>query len=464
MKFNKIILAILAVISVSLFQSCLKEQNDLFNEPNSLRLQAMLDNTKETLMEAPYGWIFEYYPHKQKKYGGFIYTLKFDDREVNVGFERYPGEFEKSLYTLKGDNGPTLSFDSYNSFMHFFATPWGGGTGQGYQAYDGDFEFAIVEVKPSLITLRGKRTGNVMYMRPLEEDASPYINGVAEVSDNTYLSEATGTIGSAEISVDINVDTRHMTLKSGGISIGQFFVPTATGIRFLEPVNIGGDEIETLDYTADTQALSGAYSGVTSTGKTVYFSGVVPPTYSKFEDYVGDFTIKFSSRSKNSSGVITKTDRFVNVTLVPDKANNRLFVKGINPNYDVIATYKKSAGLIEICSQQVATENDKLIWLCMWGMNTTTLSGTITHDVDAGVYFTKNLKEEGSFNIVSNGYSKISWPPNSFAAYFFTGSVGGSPKGQANSSTYGSAKWMPLCTDNYYRQMTFLETMVKRNN
>lgn len=452
MKFNKIILVMLTVMSVSFFQSCLKDQNDLFDEPNSLRLQAMLDNTKETLMEAPYGWIFEYYPDRNRKYGGFIYTLKFDDREVNVGFERQPGEFEKSLYTLKGDNGPTLSFDSYNTFLHFFATPWGGGSGQGYQAYDGDFEFSLVEVNSTLITLRGKRTGNIMYMRPLEIEASQYLDGVVEVSDNTYLSEATGTIGSAELSAAINVDTRYMTLKSGEVSDGQFFVPTATGIRFLEPVNIGDGEIVTLDYTADVLAFSGTYSGVTSTGAAVCFSGVVPPTYTKFDDYVGDFTIRFNSKYS------------VDVTLVPDKVNSRFFVKGINPNYDVIATYKKSAGLIEICSQQVATENDKLIWLCMWGINPSTGSGTITWDVEAGVYFTKNLKEEGTYNIVSNGFNKISWPPNSFAAYFFTGSVGGQPRGQASSSLYGSSKWMPVCTDKSIRQMTYLSTMVKRNN
>ncbi|MDE5636104.1 MAG: DUF4302 domain-containing protein, partial [Muribaculaceae bacterium] len=389
MKFNKIILAILAVISVSLFQSCLKEQNDLFKEPNSLRLQAMLDDTKEVLMSAPYGWIFEYYPHKQKKYGGFIYTLKFDEREVNVGFELEPGEFEKSLYNLKGDNGPTLSFDSYNSLMHFFATPWGGGTGEGYQAYDGDFEFALVEVKPSLITLRGKRTGNIMYMRPLEVEASQYLDGVVEVSDNTFLTEATGTVGSAELLADIDIDTRHMTLKSGEISVDQFFVPTATGIRFLEPVNIGDGEIVTLDYDADNMV----YSGVTSTGATVYLSGSLPPTYARFEDYVGDFTIKFNSIY------------MVDVTLVPDKANSRFFVKGINPNYDVIATYKKSAGLIEICSQQVAAEDDKLIWFCMWGVNPSTGSGSITWTTDAGVYITKDPETEGTYNITSNGYA-----------------------------------------------------------
>ncbi|MDE6449801.1 MAG: DUF4302 domain-containing protein, partial [Muribaculaceae bacterium] len=353
-----------------------------------------------------------------------------------------------SLYNLKGDNGPTLSFDSYNSLMHFFATPWGGGTGEGYQAYDGDFEFALVEVKPSLITLRGKRTGNVMYMRPLEVEADQYIDEVVTVSDNMFLTEAEGTVGSTGVSVSIDLDKRYMSFSWGDNTVGDYFVPTANGIRFLEPVNVDGSEIRTLDF--DTEDM--VYTGVTASGVSISMAGSVPPTYSRFEEYAGEFQIKFNKKY------------YVNVELVPDKANNRYFVKGINKGYDVIATYKKAKGLIEICAQQVATENDKLIWFCMWGINPSTGSGSITWATDAGVYIVKDPDNEGTFNITSNGYAGLSWPPNSFAAYFFTGSVGGAPKGQANSSTYGSAKWMPLCTDNYYRQMTYLETMVKRNN
>ncbi len=447
MKFNKIISVLLVVMSVSLFQSCLKDQEDVFDDLTSIRVQDMLDDTKEVLMSAPYGWVFEYYPHKQKKYGGYIYTLEFDEREVNVGFEREPGEFEKSLYNLKGDNGPTLSFDSYNSLMHFFATPWGGGTGEGYQAYDGDFEFALVEVKPSLITLRGKRTGNVMYMRPLEVEAGQYIDKIVTISDNMFLTKAEGTVGSTDVSVSIDLDKRYMSFSWGDNAVGDYFVPTANGIRFLEPVNVGGNEILTLDF--DTEDM--VYTGVTASGVSVSMAGSVPPTYSRFEEYAGKFQIKFNKKY------------YVNVELVPDKANNRYFVKGINKGYDVIATYKKAKGLIEICSQQVATENDKLIWFCMWGLNPSTGSGSITWTTDAGVYIVKDPDNEGTFNITSNGYAGLSWPPNSFAAYYFTGSVGGSPKGQANSSSYGSAKWMPLCTDNFYRQMTYLETMVKRD-
>ena len=39
-----------------------------------------------------------------------------------MGCELAPGVFETSLYKMKGDNGPTLTFDSYNTLMHFFST------------------------------------------------------------------------------------------------------------------------------------------------------------------------------------------------------------------------------------------------------------------------------------------------------------------------------------------------------
>ena len=440
MKFNKIISVALVALSSSLFQSCLKDQEDIFDEPTSLRVQAVLDDTKKTLMDAPNGWVFEYYPDRNISYGGYVYTVKFDEKEVTVGCELAPGEFESSLYKLTGDNGPTLSFDTYNSIMHFFATPWGGG-GFGYQAYDGDFEFAIVEATPELVTLRGKRTGNIMYMRPLEGEAEQSIEAVAGISDNMFLTSAEGNVGTADVTVEIDLDTRYMEFSWGENSVGNYFVPTATGIRFLEPIFVGDGEINTLDY--DPENMS--YTGITSGGTSFTLIGSIPPTYSKFEEFIGNFTINFNKKYS------------VNVTLEPDKANNRFIVKGINKNYDVIATYKKAAGVIEICSQQVATDGNQLIWFCMWGLNPSTGSGSITWDTTAGMQFVKDPDKEGTFNIVSNGYEGLSWPPNTFCAYYFTGSVGATPRGQAVS------KWRPLCTDNYYRQMTYLETMVKRN-
>lgn len=48
--------------AATMMQSCLKDQEDIFDESPSLRMQAMLDNAKKTLMDSPNGWVLDYYP------------------------------------------------------------------------------------------------------------------------------------------------------------------------------------------------------------------------------------------------------------------------------------------------------------------------------------------------------------------------------------------------------------------
>ena len=189
MRLNKLFLATMLALSTMMMQSCLKDQEEIFDEPSSTRLQAALDNAKEVLTSSENGWVFDYFPDRYLSYGGFLYTVKFDASKVTVGCELDPGNFETSYYRLTDDNGPTLSFDTYNSLMHFFATPSSGN----YEAYDGDFEFMIMEVTDDLITLMGKRTSNIMYMRRLNEDAATLIDGAAEMSNNFFLTSADGT-------------------------------------------------------------------------------------------------------------------------------------------------------------------------------------------------------------------------------------------------------------------------------
>ncbi len=438
----------LIALSAMLLQSCLKDQEDIFDEPTALRIQEALDNTKKVLTSSENGWIFEYYPDRNIKYGGYIYTVKFDNTQATVGCELAPGVTETSLYKLTSDNGPSLTFDSYNTLMHFFATP----SSSKYQAYDGDFEFAIMDVTDDVIKLRGKRTGNIMYMHRLDSDAAQYINAVTAMSDNMFLTSAAGTVGSLAVNVAIDLDARYMEFAwgegDGGRADddsrdGSYFVPTATGIRFLEPVKVGDAVIEQLAYDIESMV----YSGTDSKGDAVSIAGTLPDDYSKFEEFAGEFTIYFNPGGEPST---------VDVTFVPDKPNNRYIIKGLNDNYDVIATFKKSKGVLEICSQQIAVEEStgRLIWFCAWGINPATGSGSITWDEAAGMYIVKNPEQPGEYEFTSNGYNELSYPPNSFAAYYFTGSVGGQPRGQA------AGKWRVKGGDGY--QMTYIETMVKK--
>ena len=63
MKTYKLILTgVLATLLALCAQSCLFEQEDVFDKASSLRLQEAMDKTAEILRSQPKGWYMELYP------------------------------------------------------------------------------------------------------------------------------------------------------------------------------------------------------------------------------------------------------------------------------------------------------------------------------------------------------------------------------------------------------------------
>ncbi len=77
MRLNKIIPAMLVAMSAVLLQSCLKDQEDLFDNSASERLQMVLDNTKRILESSEDGWVLDYYPDRNLSYGGVFFFYFF---------------------------------------------------------------------------------------------------------------------------------------------------------------------------------------------------------------------------------------------------------------------------------------------------------------------------------------------------------------------------------------------------
>lgn len=433
MRLHKIFIVSLLAFSTAMLQSCLKNQEDVFEDTSSIRMQKTLDHAKEVLTGAEYGWAFDYIPDRNMSYGGFIYTVKFDHNDVTVGCELAPGSFEKSMYKLTDDNGPILSFDTYNTLMHYFATPGN----NHYQAYDGDFEFMIMEATPELVTLRGNRTGNTMYMRPLTQDPDEYITSAAQMDENFFLTSATGTVGSTDIKCDIDLNARYMEFSWGeSDASGEFYLPTATGIRFLSPVTINGSSISELSFDANTLT----YTGTDSSGNALTMSGEIAEDYSFFDEFEGTYTFNYNSNRRK-----------ITLTFVPDKANNRYIIKGFNSNFDVIATYDKTTGYLEICSQQVGTDGEKLIWLDAWALDPEIGSGSHTWDTTVGMFIVKDPENPGTYNFISNNNPSLNI--TSFILFYFTGTPGGTPYGQVNDS-----KWYV----NGSPQIVYISNIVKQ--
>lgn len=260
MKINKIFIFAIVALPALVLQSCLKDDDDKFSQSASERMETFVTEAQQTLINAPYGWAFDYYPEASQSYGGVTYTVKFSKDSAAVRFEnQFSAGEQTSLYSMKKDDGPVISFDTYNTFMHYFATPSSDLT----NGYEGDFEFVIDSISDDLIKVHGKRTLNTMYLHRLDEDAASYMNKVVNIGDAFHLAGASLNIGGAEATADFDESTRHIEIVSGTDSINTAYTFTDKGIRLYQPVTINGQTISELTY--DDDALSLTADGVTTT-------------------------------------------------------------------------------------------------------------------------------------------------------------------------------------------------------
>lgn len=289
MKKKNILALLLLALPVLMLTSCLKDQDELFEQSASKRLSEYLENTKKTLTSAQYGWILNYYPDRDLSYGGFVYTVKFKDETVEARCELDdPSNMIESTYTLCNEDGPVILFDTYNEYLHYFTTPSGSSGAGGYEAYDGDHMLMILDVAADgkTIKLKGTRSGNIMYMYQLEEDAETYLNKVLAVEDALPFSKYELEIGGKSAIVRVS-SSNIFTFYTEDEEIYAPGVFTPNGLIFNEPVELYGKTIEGV--TANGDKI------VATNDASIVFSPVVPPINEQLIE--GEWYISYSGFS-----------------------------------------------------------------------------------------------------------------------------------------------------------------------
>ena len=167
--------------------SCVNEEDDLFDHSAAERLNQLSDIYSARLEAQPNGWAMQYYPTNEDEapYGsGYLILCDFDpDGSVKVAMDNiFSGNKyseDRSLWEVITDNGPVLSFNSYNKNMHAFSNPEDlpfTGTSeepnneQGKGA-EGDYEFIVVDAPEdaSYMMLKGKKRGTYNLLTPIEQ-------------------------------------------------------------------------------------------------------------------------------------------------------------------------------------------------------------------------------------------------------------------------------------------------------
>lgn len=348
-KIFKLLFCCVALLTFTL-QSCSNKEEEIFEESPSARLQALMDKTQATLVSSENGWVMDYFPDRDLSYGGFLYILKFNKQSVEAYCELSDdlSESIESLYKLSNDDGAVLSFDSYNEFLHFFATPSSGR----YEAYDGDFEFKIMKVEDDRITLKGKRSGNAIYLHRLKEEPVQYLEKCVKTSENIFAPKASGTYGGTAIEALVDPDVRYITIYLNGGEYGQYFLPTPTGVRFVEPLEINGATISELSYNN----IKFIFSGTDSNGANIQFTCALPDDYMFFEEFEGDYRMYLSTSSSRY---------YVDVKLVPE--GDHYILEGFHRKFNPVLTFVKAKGCLEMTNQDVGTYGGNTVRLCAMG-------------------------------------------------------------------------------------------------
>lgn len=207
---NKIFsLSALVCLATLSFSSCVKsEEDDIFEKSAAERLNEASTLYSGYLESSKGGWVMEYYATNDTVYpkdNGYVMLAKFNtDGSVIAAMKNVFSNFryieDKSAWEVLTDNGPVLSFNSYNNVIHTFSSPEdleitkGIGKNETGKGALGDYEFVMVDVPQNLeyIMLKGKKRGSYTRMTRLPEnvDFRAYLADLETFNNNFFPSNA----------------------------------------------------------------------------------------------------------------------------------------------------------------------------------------------------------------------------------------------------------------------------------
>lgn len=351
---NKIIkLSLLLLALPLLMTSCLKEDNEVFGESSSKRLQQALEEARTVLRSSENGWVMDYYVGDDSSYGGYAFTVKFDSLTVTASSELSKGA-STSYYKLTTDNGPVLTFDTYNDVFHALATPSAGN----YEGNHADYEFQIVSATPELVVMRGRRTNNYVYLHPLTTTSEEYLEKVANTEKKFIVASLSTEIDGKNVSADFDINNRQVAFYSttdSTYSSNCAFTFTDTGVRFNAPVEAFGKTLSNLSFDPETMSFTSNDKG----SEQLVIKGLLPADYVYYDQIPGDYVFKYQKRDEDKY-----VDVDVDVTLTPTEDQSGFVMNGVIDGYGITLNYDKAKGILYMVPQALGKiSSGNVVWL-----------------------------------------------------------------------------------------------------
>lgn len=353
---KKIIYILLAVFFGLIPYACVDEEKDKFELPAAERMNKILKEYKDILTSAEHGWISEYYPEKNHSIGGYAMICKFhDDGKVDVMCEietNQPAQTNAtSSYAILPEQGPMLSFNTYNPVMHYFTEP----SSADVDGMAGDYEFIILEATNDQIIMKGKKYENKLVFKRADGTVSSekYLQDVEATSDDVAAYGLFNLIVNNQIVGKIVGKDRtfNITFTEGNEknkTIEYSFSPD--GIILYEPFTINDVTMESFRWDWDKKEFI-----CTDPGVDIVIQGYYPDDYEfTYEEFIGEWKIKYLGKTFNESSYKT------GMVTISTKRNNRLFtMEGSMFPFPVGLRYNAAKGTIDFFNKQIVHVFDK---------------------------------------------------------------------------------------------------------
>ena len=228
--------AIAAVLMSASLASCNHEEADIFDQNAAHRTEEARKMYKEILLDKGGKWQMEYFTTEEEHGYVYLFTFRNDGTVTISGNNEYITKLtnidsnvpsygsETSMWTILSDNGPVLSFNSYNTIFHLFATPEDiPGTERDEQGYghSGDYEFDLMKFSNDTLYLEGKKNGAEIIMTRIapEIDDETYLNEVVALADSFFNAKVPA------VYVNLPGGYRHVVLD-GATQLPKFYPET----------------------------------------------------------------------------------------------------------------------------------------------------------------------------------------------------------------------------------------------
>ena len=263
---NKQILAL--ATGALLWMSSCTHSGDLDKLPGAaVRTQEAINETVTALEGHSGYWRLTYYPDSKRAYGGYSMYVQFKDGRVTA-LSELSTTSTNSTYAVRNIDMPTLAFDTRSNVLHHFSTS----TEYFRNARGGDFELLLMGKSGDSILLQGRKYRNRMSLVPMTTDPATEIAALQAMTQKFQgkgLAPVTiGTAGQVELRLHPTYRQLEFILAGEGTEQKKeqvAFAYTTEGLRFYEPITIGGVTISGFRLSSDGGSVTSLEGGLTTT-------------------------------------------------------------------------------------------------------------------------------------------------------------------------------------------------------